>query len=112
MAVGGLILPIRARYGRSPRCTGTASAPPRVCRRRQGVRVLVKPSPIELTTPINPERGIEGQRNLFCVHYDGCLDEAVKQGWNSWCCSACGLATAEPDEAAGIDGYATQRRFV
>ncbi len=74
--------------------------------------MLVKPSPIELTTPINPERGVEGQRNLFCVHYDGCLDEAVKQGWNSWCCSACGLASAEPDEAAGIDGYATQRRFV
>lgn len=78
----------------------------------KGNRVLLKPSPIELTTPINPERGVEGQRNLFCVHYDGCLDEAVKQGWNSWCCSACALATAEPDEAAGIDGYATQRRFV
>jgi hypothetical protein len=77
-----------------------------------GFRVLAKPSPIELTTPINPERGLEGQRNLFCVHYDDCLDEAVKQGWNSFCCSACGLASAEPDEAAGIDGYATQRRFV
>jgi hypothetical protein len=75
-------------------------------------RVLAKPCPTELTTPINPERGLEGQRNLFCVHYDGCLDEAVRRGWSSWCCTACGLATAEPEEADGIDGYATQRKVV
>jgi hypothetical protein len=73
--------------------------------------VLAKPSPIEIHTPINPERGLDGVRSLFCVYYDSCLDEAIRQGWNSWGCTACGLATAEPDESGGIDSYATQRRF-
>jgi len=74
--------------------------------------VLAKPSPIEISTPVHPERGLEGQRSLFCIHYDACLDEAVKQGWASWGCTSCGLAAAEPDEAGGIDCYATQRRGI
>lgn len=74
--------------------------------------MLAKPCPSELNTPINPERGVEGQRNLFCVHYDGCLDEAVKQGWNSWCCTRCELVTVGADPAGGLDDYAQQRRMV
>jgi hypothetical protein len=74
--------------------------------------VLAKPSPTELTTPIHPERGIDGQRNLFCVHYDACLDEAVKQGWSSFCCSACGLSAVHPNPEEGIETYAQQRRLV
>jgi hypothetical protein len=74
--------------------------------------VITKPCPTEIASPINPERGLDGQRSLFCVHYDACLDEAVKQGWSSWGCTACALVADEPDEAAGIDGYATQRRYV
>jgi hypothetical protein len=73
--------------------------------------VSAKPCPTEIAAPVNPERGLEGQRSLFCVHYDDCLDEAVRQGWGSWGCTACALVTAEPDEAGGIDGYATQRRY-
>jgi hypothetical protein len=42
--------------------------------------VLAKPSPTELTAPINPDRGVEGHRNLFCTFYGSCLDEAVKRG--------------------------------
>jgi hypothetical protein len=72
--------------------------------------VLPKPSPTELTAPINPERGVDGQRNLFCTHYDGCLDEAVKRGWNSWGCTHCGLQAAAPPQAMGLESYATQRR--
>jgi len=59
--------------------------------------VLVKPCPTELTAPINPDRGVEGHRNLFCNFYDACLDEAVKQGWNSWSCTRCGLHALEPE---------------
>jgi hypothetical protein len=74
--------------------------------------VLAKPCPTELSTPINPERGVEAQRNLFCSYYDGCLDEAVKRGWNSWGCTHCAMHAVAADEAGSIDGYATQRRSI
>ena len=74
--------------------------------------MLAKPSPTELTAPINPDRGVDGQRNLFCTHYDGCLDEAVKRGWNSWGCSRCGLYALAPPQALGLESYATQRRAI
>jgi hypothetical protein len=73
--------------------------------------VLVRPFPSELTAPINPDRGVEGHRNLFCSYYDGCLDEAVKKGWNSWSCMQCQLFAVQPDVEQGLEGYATQRRI-
>ncbi len=72
--------------------------------------MLSKPTPSELTAPINPDRGVEGHRNLFCGHYDLCLDEAVKKGWNSWTCARCQLFALQPNVAAGLESYATQRR--
>jgi len=73
--------------------------------------VLDKPSPTELTAPINPDRGVEGHRNLFCNFYDACLDEAVKKGWNSWTCTRCALHAVQPEVEGGIESYATQRRL-
>ena len=73
--------------------------------------VLAKPSPTELTSPINPDRGVDGHRNLFCNFYDNCLDEAVKRGWNSWTCTRCELHAVEPEVEGGIESYATQRRL-
>ena len=39
----------------------------------------VRPNPVELPAPINPEGGrkqsVEMHRNLFCLQYDACLDE-------------------------------------
>ena len=32
---------------------------------REEIDVLAKPCPSELAAPINPERGVEGHRNLF-----------------------------------------------
>ena len=44
--------------------------------------------------------------------YDGCLDEAVKKGWNSWTCARCHLMALQPTaDGAGIESYATQRRL-
>ena len=77
----------------------------------QEITVLAKPCPAELVSLINPDHGLDGQRNLFCVHYDSCLDEAIRQGWNSWCCTRCGLSRAGPGEADSIDSFATQRRM-
>lgn len=73
--------------------------------------MLAKPCPTELVSLINPDRGFDGQRNLFCTHYDGCLDEAIRKGWNSWCCTRCGLSAVGPGEADSIDTFATQRRM-
>ncbi len=73
--------------------------------------MLSRPCPSELTAPINPERGVEGQRNLFCSHYDGCLDEAVKKAWNSWSCTRCPFFAIQATVVGGIESYATQRRL-
>ncbi len=78
---------------------------------KEETAVLTKPSPTELTAPINPDRGVEGHRNLFCSFYDACLDEAVKKGWNSWTCARCALFAMRPDVDVGLEGYATQRRL-
>jgi hypothetical protein len=76
----------------------------------------LKPFPTELAAPINPEAnggrkaGVESHRNLFCAHYDDCLDEAVKRGWNSFTCVRCPLFAQEGEYEGGIESYATQRR--
>jgi|SRR5512139_3890257 hypothetical protein len=70
-----------------------------------------KPTPAELNAPINPERGVEGHRNLFCGNYDSCLDEAVKRAWNSWTCTRCTLFAIQPQIESSIENYATQRRL-
>jgi hypothetical protein len=77
----------------------------------RGDAVFAKPCPTELIAPLNPDRGLEGQRNLFCHHYDACLDEAVKKGWNSFTCLRCPLHGLEREVGRGIESYATQRRF-
>ena len=77
--------------------------------------VLAKPIPTELTTPINLEgsrkMSVEAHRNLFCSHYDECLNEAVKRGWNSFTCVRCpnyALTQVAPENS--IEAFATQRK--
>ena len=31
----------------------------------------------------------KGERNLYCPHYDDCLDHAVDLKWKTWSCSEC-----------------------
>lgn len=78
-----------------------------------------KPCPTELNSPMNLEmtagKGatVESHRNLFCPHYDDCLDSAVKRGWMSFTCERCPLYTVTANtkrSKGGIDAYATQRR--
>lgn len=72
------------------------------------------PNPVELPAPINPEGGrkqsVEMHRNLFCVHYDACLDEAVKRAWNSFTCVRCAFYHTGSEEEDGVQRFATQRR--
>jgi hypothetical protein len=108
--------PLAARRGGTPTTTGEGRVAPLrsaggwVDHPEDSI-VLAKPSPTELTAPINPDRGVEGHRNLFCNYYDACLDEAVKKGWNSWTCTRCALHAVEPEVEGGIESYATQRRL-
>ena len=79
------------------------------------VLTVLRPSPTELESAINPEnsgkrQGVEAHRKLFCSHYDDCLDEAVVKGWNSWTCTLCPLYAVSPEVEGGLEGYATQRR--
>jgi len=73
-----------------------------------------KPNPVELPAPINPEGGrkqsVEMHRNLFCVHYDHCLDEAVKKSWNSFTCVRCAFYHTGNEEVGSVERFATQRR--
>ncbi len=76
------------------------------------------PNPVELPAPINPEGGrkqsVEFHRNLFCPHYDECLDEAVKRGWNSFTCLRCSFyhEGREETQDGGVVRFATQRKAV
>jgi hypothetical protein len=38
-------------------------------------------------------RGVhpDDERNIFCLHYAGCLDHAVAEGWDNWTCRRCPL---------------------
>ena len=77
----------------------------------------MKPLPTDLPQTINPEAGpkragVETHRNLNCAHYDNCLDEAVKKGWQSFTCAKCPLYAVTTAPQMGIEAYATQRRAV
>lgn len=72
------------------------------------------PFPVELPAPINAESGlgqsVEMHRNLFCAHYDNCLDQAVKSAWNSFSCRRCVFYETTEQEEDGLETLATQRR--
>lgn len=78
---------------------------------------MLKPCPTDLPQTINPEAGptrpgVESHRNLNCNHYDKCLDEAVRRGWQSFTCAKCPLYAVTAPPQMGIEAYATQRRAV
>jgi hypothetical protein len=77
----------------------------------------MKPCPTDLQQTINPEAspkraGVETHRNLNCQHYDQCLDEAVRRGWQSFTCMKCPLYQLANAPQVGIEAYATQRRAI
>lgn len=77
----------------------------------------MKPFPTDLQQTINPEAGptragVETHRNLNCYHYDNCLNEAVRQGWQSFTCIKCPMYALTAPPQFGIEAYANQRRDV
>lgn len=70
----------------------------------------INPNPTPLLQLIRSETTVTGLRNLYCLHYDGCLDVAVKLDWDSWSCEKCSLFRVhdEPRDFAGL--FANDRR--
>jgi hypothetical protein len=50
--------------------------------------MLARPGPSALASLIEHD-GVEANRNLFCPHYDDCLDVALLERWTSWTCAEC-----------------------
>ncbi|HET8542489.1 MAG TPA: hypothetical protein VFL83_21625 [Anaeromyxobacter sp.] len=72
--------------------------------------MFAQPNPSPLTQLLRSESVVAGHRNLYCLHYDACLDVAVKLDWDSWTCEKCALFSRHeaPREFAGP--YANERR--
>jgi hypothetical protein len=70
---------------------------------RESFTVHLDPNPTPLTSLIRSEGTVPMIRNLYCLHYDACLDVAVKLDWDSWSCEKCPLFTVHegPREHAG-----------
>jgi hypothetical protein len=48
-----------------------------------------RPQPL----PAGPLRTTNEERQVFCPHYDACLAEAARKGWDDFTCRLCPLST-------------------
>ena len=71
--------------------------------------MYAQPNPSPLAQLIRSELNVSGHRNLYCLHYDSCLDVAVKLDWDSWSCEKCELFSRHeaPRDFAGT--FANER---
>lgn len=44
----------------------------------------------------------KGQRNLFCIYYNGCLSRALKRGWEGFSCEACPMKSRSATASASV----------
>ena len=68
------------------------------------------PNPSPLSQLIRSETVVSGHRNLYCFHYDACLDVAVKSDWDSWSCEKCPLFRVEEGPRDHANSFANDRR--
>ena len=48
-----------------------------------------RPNPSETRGARTAQRRLEDLRNVFCHHYNGCLDHAMREDWSDWTCARC-----------------------
>jgi len=72
--------------------------------------VHTQPNPTPLATLIRSEATVAGHRNLYCFHYDACLDVAVKLDWDSWSCEKCPLFRVQEEPRTFAGSFANDRR--
>ncbi len=72
---------------------------------------MLTPRPTQLDGPLRSERQIHHHRRLDCARYRECLDESVRQSWESFSCVGCPLASGAASDArqAELRGYAQRR---
>lgn len=39
--------------------------------------------------PVKDRQRADPRREVFCIHYDDCLDDALRIGWEGFSCSGC-----------------------
>lgn len=64
---------------------------------------ILRPCPSPRSSTI-PEGAVEQHRDVWCKHYDDCLDQACKRDWTSFSCATCplmGLAQVKPELRVG-----------
>lgn len=67
-----------------------------------------RPSPRSAVLPIE---AVDAHRDIWCRHYDGCLDVAVRKDWISWSCASCplmGKEQSKPELKVGGGSSAAQ----
>jgi hypothetical protein len=67
------------------------------------------PNPQPLMQLIRSEAIVSGHRNLYCLHYDACLDVAVKLDWDSFTCEKCPLFSVHDAPREFADPFANER---
>jgi hypothetical protein len=67
------------------------------------------PNPTPLLQLIRSEAVVAGHRNLYCIHYDACLDVAVKMDWDSFTCEKCPLFNVHDAPREFADPFANER---
>jgi hypothetical protein len=67
------------------------------------------PNPTPLLQLIRSEAVVAGHRNLYCIHYDACLDVAVKLDWDSFTCEKCPLFRVHDAPREFADPFANER---
>jgi hypothetical protein len=70
----------------------------------------VKPNPVPLEGTLRSERQILQHRRLGCPLYAGCLDESVRNGWESFSCLQCPIANKVDALPTDLGKFATMRK--
>jgi hypothetical protein len=47
-----------------------------------------------------------GKRNIYCPHYDACLNFAIASGWRRWHCEHCPQKNTQQHDEEDLDPYA------
>jgi hypothetical protein len=71
-------------------------------------RAALLPNPV--SCPEAAGRGDAAHRNLYCTHYNDCLQFAARKSWRDWTCQQCALNLGAKPPGAGQWAEARIRR--
>lgn len=65
-----------------------------------------KPRPVALPAALKADVAVDEIRNLYCSYYAGCIDVAVKKGWESFTCTKCHYFKKKDGEQPHVRDFA------